>query len=477
MAASFPFDDLPAELWMEILSLLSWRQQVGIRRVSRRWLAAVDACLARRRELDIAEEDVHRASFDALILLSPLQSMPALRRLCIISRPTKKKACYNRAYVSGVDDIEHGLPMSRLDVRKLCVSCPHLEEVVLDCELDETGVETLLRRLPGLRSLHLEGAKAEGRWLSLLPTSLQCLRLPWTRPMKLADYRHFSRCPQLRELDLSRIEVTDDQLATVLSACPLLERLSVIACPRLSALSLPNVARCTLLRDLDVSGLGDEYNPGPSPDLCDMSGVLNSCRRLKRLRLAYTREWLSEGAVVTPTGITHLDLSHTWMMDYTFSRVSELMPNVRDLRLSGCSHLSSRGLARGLVLLTNLQVLDISHLDRDIHRILYFISRLPLRALAFTWLRDGGATTGARMVAALLRRCVTLSLLSIVRISPQLARAIHKELTRKNPAVRQVTLMVDSCAVRPLTLPAKLPDNYRVLERRYDVWKQLSGWP
>ena len=194
-------------------------------------------------------------------------------------------------------------------------------------------------------------------------------------------------------------------------------------------------------------------------------------------RLAYTREWLSEGAAVTPTAITHLDLSHTWMINFTFSRVPELMPNVRDLRLSDCGHLSSRGLARGLMQLTNLQVLDISHLDRDIDRILCLISRLPLRTLAFTWLRGGGDTAGALAVSALLRRCVTLSLLSIVRITPHLARAIRKELTRENPAVREVTLMVDARAVRPLTLPARLPENYRVLERRYDVWKQLSGWP
>ena len=48
-----PFDRLPAELLQDILSRLDWKQQLIVKEVSRRWRAAVDACVVHRKELDI----------------------------------------------------------------------------------------------------------------------------------------------------------------------------------------------------------------------------------------------------------------------------------------------------------------------------------------------------------------------------------------------------------------------------------------
>ena len=71
-------DELPAELLLAVLSLLDWRQQMGVRRVSHRWRAAADACLARRRQLCTSEEDFD-GDISAEKLEQVLQRMPALR--------------------------------------------------------------------------------------------------------------------------------------------------------------------------------------------------------------------------------------------------------------------------------------------------------------------------------------------------------------------------------------------------------------
>ena len=80
MAAVCPIDGLPPELLMEILSRLRWRQQLRVRRVSRRWKAAVDACLARRRELHVVQWGGTRDVETLVRLLQRTPVLPAMRR-------------------------------------------------------------------------------------------------------------------------------------------------------------------------------------------------------------------------------------------------------------------------------------------------------------------------------------------------------------------------------------------------------------
>ena len=269
-------DNLPPELLMEILSHLSWRQQLDVRRVSRQWLEVVDACLAHRQELHIDIED-HDTGLNTERLLNLLKSMPVLRRLYVSDR-----YC---------DDSEK-LDISPASVDQLCDSCPRLELVSLDCTMDEAAVETLLRRLPGLRSLHLKRFKIEGDCLSLLPAELQSMSLHFfglgTR--KYGCLEHLSSCRQLRTLDLSGNLIASEELAVVPSACPQLERLSVANCWAMTGGWLSELRCCPQLRDLDLTCtwvLGEE-----------LSAVVASCPQLERLSVAgcsrLTWDWLRE---------------------------------------------------------------------------------------------------------------------------------------------------------------------------------------
>ena len=239
MAARSSIDQLPPELLMDILSQLSWKQQLGVRRVSHQWLEVVDACLAHRQELDINSND-RSAGLNTERLLSLLQSMPALRRLCIEDEFVKYK-------------IRRSLVVGLISVDQMCDNCPQLQEVSLYCQLDDADVETLLRRLPGLRSLHLNMTVMRGKSLSLLPAALQSLSLYASQRIKSVSLRHLTRCPQLRDLDLSHTKVRSEDLAAASASWPQLERLVVDGCHMLTGDWLSALRPCSRLRDLDLS--------------------------------------------------------------------------------------------------------------------------------------------------------------------------------------------------------------------------------
>ena len=247
MAARPSLDDLPPELLEEILSRLSWRQQLAVRRVSRRWQQASEACLARRRELHISEADVRHSSINTDMLLKALQAMPALRRLCLASchrywqqrREDAKMEVY-RFLCSGTISAAQNLNRRKScfmdialylpSVERLCDSCPQLQEVSLHCLVGESGVEKLLRRLPQLCSLHLTAVPEDESRLSLLPGRLQALSLSRRTGPDLSGLRETVRYPQLRELHLLEGSVKREQFVAMLVACPGLERLSVAYC-------------------------------------------------------------------------------------------------------------------------------------------------------------------------------------------------------------------------------------------------------
>ena len=311
-------DDLPPELLMEILSHLSWRQQLDVRRVSRQWLEVVDACLAHHQELHIDIED-HDTGLNTERLLNLLKSTPVLRRLYVSDR-----YC---------DDSEK-LDISPASVDQLCDSCPRLELLSLDCRMDEAAVETLLRRLPGLRSLHLhlQWPNIEGDCLSLLPVELQSLSLHFGLivVLKYGSLHHLRRCRQLRQLDLSKNLIASEELAVVPSACPQLERLSVDNCWRMTGGWLSELRCCPQLRELDLAFtwvLGEE-----------LSAVVASCPQLERLSVAgchrLTWDWLRE--LRHCPRLRDLDLSKTSVSDRELEALVVACPQLERLVTMNC---------------------------------------------------------------------------------------------------------------------------------------------
>ena len=516
MAARSSIDQLPPELLIEILSHLSWRQQLVVRRVSRRWQAAADASLAGRRELYISSEDLY-TGLTTERLLNLLQSMPTLRRLCIDRTGT----LINRGPLAG------GL----ITVDQLCDSCPQLQAIRLDCEIGDAGVKTLLRRLPSLRSFHLDSAKFNGKCLSLLPTGLKslslrdlavkgkCLSLLPTGLKSLslpalahsASLRHMTHCPELRHLDLSCTNVRNEELAAVVATCPQLERLKVGWCRELTADWLKELKHCPELRDLDLHytevrsrelaaalaacpqlerlnvyscrGLTKDWlrelKDCPRLQELDISHLetngnelvliflQTACVRLKRLRLVGVQYAQLPFLALSQTSLTHLDLSGTNTHDYNFYPMPALLPNLRDLRLHGCSSLRDSAPLLGF---TSLQVLDVSGTRIDLSDVvLSSLSSLPLKALCF----DGRVD----QVVALLQRCATLTLLCVMGKIPNPDHSTKANLVRSPIQTdREVTLLMlleHTHMLKPL-----LPRNIRVVGTGIwtNPWTKIVGW-
>ena len=309
MAARSSIDQLPPELLMEILSQLSWRQQLGVRRVSHQWLDAVDACLSHRQELNISGH----LRLNTEKLLNLLQSMPALRRISIGELYFR-----TRSYIGGI-----------ISADQLCDSCPQLQEISLEFTLDDAGVETLLRRLPSLRSLHLEDIIAVGECLlSLPPAELQSLSLSHLScPVSLY---HMTRCRQLRNLDLSNAMVQSEDLAATVAAWSQLERLSVARCWELKGSWLPKLSSCPKLRDLDLSGTKVR-----SKDLAAMVAV---CPQLERLSVAGCWElkgsWLPK--LSSCPKLRDLDLSGTKVRSEELAAMVAVCPQLERLTVADC---------------------------------------------------------------------------------------------------------------------------------------------
>ena len=439
MAAMFPINALPPELLMEILSQLSWRQQLGVRRVSHQWLAAVDACLVRRQELKLSRRD-QQVGLTTERLLNLLQSMPALKRLYV-----------NDQWLENTDLVVGGL----MSVDQLCDNCPQLQAIHLSCELDDAGVGTLLRRLPGLRSLKLYRIIAEGDCLSLLPAELQSVSLSAAMRIKSASLRHLTRCQQLRELDLYYMkEALSEDLAVVVSACPQLERLSVKGCDKLTGDWLPKLRRCPQLRDLDLSHTLVRNE--------NLVAAMAACPQLERLTAAMcsqlTGDWL--------TGLKHcprlrdLDLSHTtvrsskklaaavaacpqlerlvvkrcydWLTWDWLPQLSSC-PQLRDLDLSN-TNVQSEDLAAMMAACPQLERLVVAYCEElkgDWLPELRHCPRLRDLDLRLTYVKSGN-------LAAMAAACPQLERLSVARC-PEMTGDWMPEL-RRCPQLRDLNL-------------------------------------
>ena len=112
-------------------------------------------------------------------------------------------------------------------LERLCRGCPKLATLSLPYSCDDDCVEAVFRGLTELRSLTLDLKNLTGRCLSLLPASLQRLRLQETlEDLDLAEIRRAARCPALTELDITDLyQPQSEILAELLIICPRLERL------------------------------------------------------------------------------------------------------------------------------------------------------------------------------------------------------------------------------------------------------------
>ena len=470
--------ELPPELLVEILSRLSCRQLLIARRVSGCWRAAAETALTRCQELDITRADFLRG-LDAEMLESLLQKMPSLKRLSVDGRSPGGGLLHVDLVSRHCRRLEELRLVSFLVdasfVGQLCESCPRLRVVSLRCSLDEVSVETLLRRLPGVRSLHLAGTRAVGDCLSLLPAELRTLTLPDAIHIQPVHFSNLTRCTQLRELDLSRTKVRSDDLAGVLAACPLLERLAVLFCLELDLTPawVQRLSDRPQLQELRISHLtgGVRYQSA-------LSDVLATCTRVQRLALTGLRHPHRYLTAENLPSLTHLDLSDSSVRNATLRQLPDRLPALRHLRLFNCRQLRSvqdGAMATALHQFRSLEVLDLRATTVGCSTaVLDSLNGMPnLTAFACGMSREARFTerlVSGAAVAGLVLACPALSVFQPVT-APAILRDAELLLVESLPPGRDITMIVEP-GREPTTPRAGL----RLVGDSAGLWDDLTDW-
>ena len=166
-----------------------------------------------------------------------------------------------------------------------------------------------------------------------------------------------TRCPQLRELDLSWSRVRSQELAAVVAACPQLERLAVADCRELTGDWLPQLTRCPQLRQLNLSETQVRSQ--------ELGAVVAACPQLERLVVArcgeLTGDWLPQ--LTRCPQLRQLNLSETQVRSQKLGAVVAACPRLERLVVARCGELTGEWLPE-LARCPQLQELDITGLTR-----------------------------------------------------------------------------------------------------------------
>ena len=134
-------------------------------------------------------------------------------------------------------------------LERLCQRCPRLTSVQLPKHCQPACVEVLLRRLPGLRALRLEGVDVPAGLLALLPPGLERLTL-YGCGLPAAPRQSADRWPRLTELVVTLSDSSG--LAALVAGCPRLRRLQA-DCSDADDDLLQELAHLQQLQQLDIS--------------------------------------------------------------------------------------------------------------------------------------------------------------------------------------------------------------------------------
>ena len=281
---------------------------------------------------------------------------------------------------------------------------------------------------------------------------------------------HLSRCTELRELDVSRSgtlegvqsgaankgykspeeELNRRQIqpavATLLSGCQKLERLSLAGYCISDPTSLHQLGQFPNLHELDVSRVttlkaaGQAHDPSraESVDASDLARGLSGCHALERLSVAGLKAPLEQ--LVPPTGLpnlTYLDASESGLTNNSLRRLPGLFPKLQTLNMHGCSSVRKDGLVSYLPRLQNLRSLNLRGIPVMSNTVLEALKKCQLNTLR---LGDYGYFISGNGLVRLALACPSLKFLVLEESDSSAAKSIQDVFRKHLPLDRSLVM-------------------------------------
>ncbi|CAD7704693.1 unnamed protein product [Ostreobium quekettii] len=474
---------LPRDLFGLILPLLRRPDLRSANLVSRHWRAHAQAAvtlwrptppalgLSRRVSallpsitgLDFEHCCEHLTDDRLKSLLRDLRGLKKLRAVTL--------ACCSGVSSRGLQALADEIP--RLEYLSLrawsahdgCLGAGHTELSplgVLDPPQHPFPSEKVLAAFTALRHLDLSWNPIEDAALAALAqlTGLTGLQVKECSRLTDEGVPHIAALPNLRYLNLSNTQVSDEGLMLLMDAQ--LESLCLSKCSRVSDDGLYWVGRMGTVRQLDLSLCGGLTSAG----IEQLKGL--PC--LSVLHLGGCRS-ISPSGVVALEGLTHLEVLNLrdcpWVSDATLGVLAKcatlraiglrncglvgdaglkavaVLPGMESLNLRGCEKVTDDGL-RTLAAVTALQDLDLSYCGSVTDWGVAAIATLPkLRRLVLNWCRQ----VSAEGLMHLRERRHTLRQLSI-KGCHMLSSANLVSIASSLPVLEEVDYELCQCSVQ-----------------------------
>ncbi|XP_043231329.1 uncharacterized protein LOC122386323 [Amphibalanus amphitrite] len=324
-------DRLPAELLTMVVKRLDEFSAISLACVSTRCRNAVELQLGRCRRLYI-DGFKHWDAIDSDVLSSLLSRMTGLRELRVsVSSHTRARASLMEtvAVASGHWTAMEELDLDYMDVpmipewiQRICTNCSRVTGVRMGLCIGDRCVQAVVSSLPGLRELNVRAGscmdpgfgfgeyrryRSPNQLLSAMARCTQLESLELSHGVPLSHFLPRSGLPALRELSVVFSDISDEDMALVISHRGL-ESLSLVrsgpskrgmamlsGLPALKELNIftPDHVVCDGVLDrlgsapaLKSLRLGDHYDR-PRVTAEGLVRLVRNCRTLTKLTLDY----------------------------------------------------------------------------------------------------------------------------------------------------------------------------------------------
>eukprot|EP00898_Chlorokybus_atmophyticus_P005706 jgi/Chlat1/6136/Chrsp41S05691 len=260
-----------------------------------------------------------------------------------------------------------------------------LEELdVSGCNIGDQALCLFVTHFPRLRRLSLAGCRnvselaldvashrlSRGLWMNLTAVSVadvSALRYASAQPFLKALLAASGKT--IRELCLDQCHVADDIAQLIATACPRIERISLVACRGLSDIGIRDIASCRHLRDVRIGGSVTNWT---DKALCHFSGLTS----LSVVRRPFLRDDDIELIAASNPDLRKLSLAGCFgLTDISLNSMVHHCKGLEHLSLACCKGVRGVPLSR----LQRLQSLNVSGCDEVKSNVFQMIAAACIR--------------------------------------------------------------------------------------------------